>query len=528
MTLNKQLLLSIIIIILTNSLVSFVILFHSAQRSTEERLYLKNIDDANSLALVLTQAEKSPASVRLMLSAKFDAGHYSEIRLDGFDGDVIEQIIYEGEVSSSPKWFQRIASLDVPYGVAQVSDGWEQFGTIYVRSQTAFAMDMLWEKFQHFVVSILVLSVVICGLSSLVLRLILKPLSAIVDQANSFSERRFIKIDKPWTTDFARVVVAMNSLAERFKANLLENTARLEDGRRKEQHDPVTDIPNINAFFTLLESQLRYRDKDGQNALIVHSIAKQQGDIQALAPNVYDTFFALFANAIRNYYLSEPTIYTDFRIARINETDICVLLTECLNLDAILLKFSEAEPVLQHPELRDAAIHCVCAGVYISPDESSYDLLGRLDDLLEHVQNSGIVSGYSVEPVPNSGYHCESEAQWQADFSEIIDKIDIVAVPIKTAQGGSFHHQLLCEFNDNGRQRNISRFTEPARRFGFVPRIDEANVSSALKWLSENTERHGAVLLYEESIATKQEREILVELLKKWPDAAQSIGIRTS
>ena len=514
MTLNKQLWIAVLAIIALNSMVSFLVLFFSTQQNTEEQLYLKNNDDANSLALVLTQAEKSPAEIRLMLSAKFDSGHYARIRLEDNKGGIIDEIYYEGEPSTAPNWFQELAALEVAPGISQVSDGWDLYGTLYVESQTAFAMDSLWSKFKSFVISILVLMAAIGIIGSLILRVILKPLGSIVDQANSFSERKFIKISRPWTADFARVVNAMNSLADRFKANIVENNRRLELARERDQHDPVTKLVNINAFFSILESQLRHRDKDGQNGLLMHSLMKHQGDVQSMAPDVFNHFIKTFAEKLAEFYRRHDELYTDFRIARINETDICVLLSECRAMEDIAQVFVEDNPISDLPEFSDASLHCVTAGVYLSPNEASYELLDRVDELLEEVQEQDIVFGFNLQPVPEQHYHCESLEQWEQDFAKASEHCHLQTVKVFSHNGSVMHYQALLNFDDNGEMRGFGRLTEAARRFGKVEEIDLLTLTTALNWLAENTDKRCSVLLYEESIISDKSLSQLKSALK--------------
>lgn len=514
MTLNKQLWIAVLAIIALNSVVSFLVLFFSTQQNTEEQLYLKNNDDANSLALVLTQAEKSPAEIRLMLSAKFDSGHYARIRLEDNEGGIIDEIYYEGEPSTAPAWFQELAALDVAPGISQVSDGWDLYGTLYVESQTAFAMDTLWSKFKSFIISILILMVVIGAIGSLLLRFILKPLGNIVNQANSFSERKFIKIARPWTADFARVVNAMNSLADRFKANLVENNRRLELARERDQHDPVTKLANINAFFSMLESQLRYRDKDGQNGLLMHSLMKHQGDVQSVAPDVFNHFIRIFAEKLEAFYRQHDELYTDFRIARINETDICVLLSECCALEDIAVVFTEDNPIADLPEFSDAELHCVTAGVYIDPAEASYELLDRVDELLEEVQEQDIVFGFNLQPVPDTNYQCETREQWNKDFAKASKHCRLNTVKVNSHNGSVLHHQTLLTFEEDGEQRGFGRLVEAARRFGTVDKVDSLAVEKALEWLTEHPDKRCSVLLYEESITGEKSLSQLESILK--------------
>ncbi|MEC7826493.1 MAG: LapD/MoxY N-terminal periplasmic domain-containing protein, partial [Pseudomonadota bacterium] len=199
MTLTRQLWIAIIAIVLLNGSVSFWLLFTTTHRTFEEQLYLKNIDDANVLALLLTQSEKSQTNMELLIAAKFNAGNYASIRLIDMDGNMISEFSYtEEELDTVPQWFAGIVHFAIPPGVSQVSEGWGQYGTLYVENQTTYALELFWLKFRRFILSLTLVTVLVGMIGSMLLRSILKPLGKIVQQANSFSQRRFVTLDRPW------------------------------------------------------------------------------------------------------------------------------------------------------------------------------------------------------------------------------------------------------------------------------------------------------------------------------------------
>ena len=112
MSLTKQLWLAILVTMLLFLVGSIIISTLSATRYLEQELRVKNMDNASSLALSMTQLEKDPVLIELMLAAQFDTGHYEHIRLTDPDGEVIVDRRqsgepYEGQV---PAWFGNLAS----------------------------------------------------------------------------------------------------------------------------------------------------------------------------------------------------------------------------------------------------------------------------------------------------------------------------------------------------------------------------------------------------------------------------------
>src|SRR5690606_42078875 len=80
MSLIKQLWIVVILLLLLVLAGNFVISTITAKTYLEEQLRLKNIDNANSLALSISQIpNKDPVTLELLITAQFDAGHYEYI-----------------------------------------------------------------------------------------------------------------------------------------------------------------------------------------------------------------------------------------------------------------------------------------------------------------------------------------------------------------------------------------------------------------------------------------------------------------
>ncbi|MAP22248.1 MAG: hypothetical protein CL589_04775 [Alteromonadaceae bacterium] len=525
MTLTRQLWIAIIAIVLLNGSVSFWLLFTTTHRTFEEQLYLKNIDDANALALLLTQSEKSQTNMELLIAAKFNAGNYASIRLIDMDGNMISEFSYtEEELDTVPQWFAGIVHFAIPAGVSQVSEGWGQYGTLYVENQTTYALELFWLKFRRFILSLTLVTVLVGMIGSMLLRSILKPLGKIVQQANSFSQRRFVTLDRPWTEDFARVVDAMNSLAERFKTIVLENNARLELGRFKSQHDPVTTLPNISAFFTLLESQLRYRDKDGQNTLIVHSVACEHYDIQSVLAGSFNEFFREFSARVIAFYEQHQTLYTDFRAARINETDIAIILTDSTPLEHLQQKIAEfASFSIAIVELKQTAT-LATAGVYIKGNEASHELMFRVDDMLEQAQQMTGQFTFCFEPLPDDKLQLKP-SDWPNFFAQIEHAFSLHTVPVLTTDETVRHFQTFFNVKVNNVVRGCSYFTRSARESSAIPSIDLKLVNLVVAHLESHPDQKLSLLLYQETIQDSDAINKIEAIIKKFPAASKRLAL---
>ena len=154
MSLIKQLWLGILAILLLALGGSFVISALSAKTYLETQLHLKNIDNATVLALSMTQMEKDPVTLELLIAAQFDSGHYQRIALIDPDNNLIIERRFNNTVDGGldsditpavPEWFTQLISLKASPGIAQVQDGWQQYGTLIVESHPGFAWQALWD-----------------------------------------------------------------------------------------------------------------------------------------------------------------------------------------------------------------------------------------------------------------------------------------------------------------------------------------------------------------------------------------------
>src|SRR5690606_32680020 len=119
----------------------------SSRNYLETQLRLKNADNAQSLALSLSQQKGDLALMDLAVSAQFDTGFYKRISLRDPRGQVVSN--HEADLkrvdSLAPGWFVSMLSIDSTPGVAQVSDGWRALGSVEVVSHSSFADDQLWQ-----------------------------------------------------------------------------------------------------------------------------------------------------------------------------------------------------------------------------------------------------------------------------------------------------------------------------------------------------------------------------------------------
>jgi EAL domain-containing protein (putative c-di-GMP-specific phosphodiesterase class I)/GGDEF domain-containing protein len=263
MSLLRQLRLTVILVTLASFTGSFAISLLSARSYLEQQLHSKNIDSANSLAHSISQLSKDTVTIGLQIGALFDSGQYEAISITSPDGRVITERIRDRKGSTVPEWFMGLFPISAEAGIAQISDGWMHFGVIKVAANPQFAYQALWDQMETLLIWFLAAGI-FCGLIGiLILQRIKKPLSAMVEQAEAITERRFLTISNSRIPELRIIAHATNDMIRRLHNRAIEEASRMAELRKLINYDPVTGLANrahfMNRFLEILD------DKEGED-----------------------------------------------------------------------------------------------------------------------------------------------------------------------------------------------------------------------------------------------------------------------
>ena len=241
----------------------------SARDTLQTQLQLKNNDNAQSLALALSQQRGEPALLDLVLAAQFDTGFYRSIRLIRSDGAPGFSRESPARPVHAPDWFVALAPIESEPGVAQVSDGWHALGSIEVVSQSAYAHDELWKGSLQAALALALVGVVAGLLASLGVARIRRPLDDTVRQAASLQRGEYLTVAEPSVPELRRLTRAMNSMVERLRVVFEGQAAQVESMRRQASCDPLTGLSNRIHFMAKLNASLHREDGAASGGLVL-------------------------------------------------------------------------------------------------------------------------------------------------------------------------------------------------------------------------------------------------------------------
>ncbi|MGV8992380.1 MAG: bifunctional diguanylate cyclase/phosphodiesterase [Thiobacillus sp.] len=485
MTLTKQLWLAVVSIMIIAFGISFLASAWSAKSYLEDQLRLKNVDNANSLALSMSQMDKDPVLIELLVSAQFDIGHYKQIKLVSPSGKVMIERVGEAVNDKVPAWFVNLIPLVTEPGVALVQDGWRQYGTLTVISDNRFAYLALWQGNLRLLLWFLV-GALLCGVvGTFILRAISRPLGEVVKQAEAIGARRFITIEEPRTREFRNVVRAMNAMSGQVRGMLDEESARLERLRRDAQHDALTGLLNREHFLNKIQYALEGENAAPTGALFIVRLPDLVKLNKELGRETADTFLKQLANALQESFPDESNL-----IGRLNGSDFAVLAPDVDSADELARQiFARIMLAINDPSALTEHIVLLGAAVYRHGDSVS-QMLSRADMALGRAE----IEGGSVVEMDNAIAEWKPQtslvAAWQVliETALNLNRVQFATYPVLNGQGELIHYEAPARMQviQSSLWMSAQEFMPWASRLGLTQRIDEAVFEHALSWLGSN------------------------------------------
>ena len=492
MSLNKKLWLAIVYILILASGGSFTLSTLLSKHYLEEQLQVKNIDNATALALSMSQLQKDPTTIDLLISAQYDSGHYQYIGLFDPVGKVMIERVNTRSYTKAPAWFTKLFAIDTRPGTAEVQDGWSQYGTLKLESELNSAYNTLWESTLFVALWSLAIGLVSCYAGSHILQRILRPLKDIVDQATAIGEHRFITIEEPKTTEFKAVVSAMNSLSNRIKNTLSEESVRLEKLRYQANHDHITGLMNHNYFFQHINANISNAEYFNQGVLIVSRFTNLHLIDQRLGYAETNAFLKIIGDILDNACKNEPSLSA----GRLNGSDFAVFSNTALDpytLGNQIKNHLEQLHIINHDELH---ANFITVATQVKKSDSAMQLLTRIDSNLDEISaNNGenMLHVINQEQLPSDLE--VNRHEWETLLNAALNakRIKLQHYPLLNAKGGLIHNEspVRLQLQKNGKWLNAGEFIVWATQFNLISRVDELVIETAIGLLKNGADPIG-------------------------------------
>lgn len=488
MSIIKQLWLAIVIMMLLAFGGSFIVSTLSSKHYLEQQLQMKNIDNVASLALSLSQMQKEPVDMDLMLAAQFDTGHYQYIGLIAPTGEVMDEHKLPPQQGLAPAWFIRLFPMQVEPGIAQVQDGWTQYGTLRLESQSRFAYSQLWNGAKLALLWSLALGLITGFLGSLALRTIFRPLKDVVQQAEAIGERRFITIAEPKTTEFKQLVVAMNRLSGRIKTTLQEESVRLEHLRRHANYDAVSGLMNRSYFFSRVDAHIASDDHFVKGVLVITNMSNLALIDQKLGHKETNAVIRRMGDALNALCARDSSLLA----GRITGTDYAVFST--LPADGYALS-SEIKGILSRAAELAAMLPSLCLPTVACPVTREIERIEEIVKLISIVMVGispdkadmlHVMQQENVAELQN-----KDETEWRALLTSALaeKRLKLALFPVIDQKHALIHYEgpVRLQLKADAGWLSAGEFISWAMRLDLMTRIDYSVAEFAVKALSEGS-----------------------------------------
>jgi EAL domain-containing protein (putative c-di-GMP-specific phosphodiesterase class I)/GGDEF domain-containing protein len=485
MSLINQIRIAFFLVILATASGSLIFSTIDSKNYLEQELQNKNSDNANVLALSMSQMEKDPVTIDLFISAQFDAGHYRYIGLFDPNGQSITERVNPNSKTVAPKWFTQLIQIKVTPGYANIQSGWKQFGTINVESDVSFTYDKLWNAVQNMMFWTLSIGIITYIVSGYLLGKILSPLSDVIAQAKAIGERRFVSIKEPKTIEFKLLVKEMNLLSNRIKHTLSMESERLDILRLKNNYDEVTGLMNHDYFVNSLDSELHHESFNVGALIIVriYNLAEIDHQIGYAQTNL---LLKSISEAIDSQINDKETIIA----GRINGRDIAIFSSR--PIDEFLLANQLQDVLIQNCVISTESItpQFLIAITKVRKIDGSQHLFKALDFILElsslntH-QKIRIINANSVVSTKN---HYLSE--WKSLLNNALTnkRIKLEHFPVLAPNGDLIHYEspVRLQLEEHGKWLAAGEFIDWAIQLDLIRALDTLVLETATKTLSQH------------------------------------------
>lgn len=437
-----------------------------------------NAVDSLGLSLQPALASKDIALMDTLVNAVFDHGYYKSLVLEDMRGNVLIKRVNPDPVKDVPEWFIRLLPLDAPSVGATLTSGWMQYGKLTLKAHPGQAYVNLWTSFKQLLM--LAMWTFLAAIIAVVLlvRGILKPLSAIEAQAIAITQREFpINNLRPWTREFRNVVDAMNRMTEKVRDMLDALTERAEDLQRQSRVDKLTGLANREGFMPALAALL---DQHGTSSSGLFMLIKFD-DFKAFNDRVgYKVADQLLKNVAA--ILTEQTGKHPGGLAgRIGGVDFALTLSglDETEGEALCADIAGQLAALQSRD-RDACPMAVGGTMFGSNDKPG-DILSRADTSLSIAREGG-------------GVHLQSEEarslgniDWQRTIENVLTnrRISLLSQQLETTDGKPLYREVLARMlDDEGEPISPASFMPMAERLGRITEVDRLVMQKATDWLA--------------------------------------------
>ncbi len=495
MTLYRQLIIAVAALFLllygTNAAVG---LYH-ARVLVEQQMEVHAQDTATSVAFAMTQAAKDndAATLETMFNVVSDSGYFRRITYRGLDGGTHIDRSFPISVESVPDWFIRLFPLPSPEGRAEVASGWMRLGELVVTSHPGQAYQKLWYVARDQLVWFALVTISVCLLAAFSLRILLRPLSRLEQQANAICDKQFVVQEEiPRTRELQRVVEAMNRMASRLKKIYEGQLTLISHWQERASRDSVTGLVNRLGFDMTMKAFMQTGAEPVSGALMIFAIdnferineraGRGEGNavLQHVGEKLTDAISGYPESIIARRQGPEFTVF----VPNVIEEDARLLAEKAfVAVSAVEWRDQEEDPLVMHMGFN-----------YESPVTGPGDILVGADMALKQARSTGKSWCSLTDAIGQADMPLLSASsnEWRTLLEQVLANRDITLLyqPIFSSRRKRIGSEVFSRLKSGDHLIAASVFIPLAERFGLAPEFDKLILETLAKQIERFPARH--------------------------------------
>ncbi len=509
----------------------------SVKEHLNRQLNINAEDAARSLAISMNTAlrENDQASLETLLNAMFDGGDYQSIRVFSVNGRLLIEKKAESHLSDVPGWFKGLIDFTSVTAESEVTDGWQQYGRIFVEPNSEKSYGKLWSITRKMVVWVIILMAAALVMIVFFMKALLKPLADMEHQANAISNRDFQTIPLPKARELRRVVMVMNGMAEKLSKLFADQAEMTEQLREMSFRDSLTGLSNRRDFVAHFKAYLDPRQGSQSGALILIGIRAFEKFNQEHGTAKADELLVQLASQLKLFRRDHSQIIT----ARLKGAEFGIFIPDISREHAFqalqkLFKDVSMLPAVQSQKDMTDKLHMGLA--YYSESSgipSTGDLISLADQALRRAQGRGkntVIMLSTSEAIEKEGVM--GDQAWRGYLEKVLERraVKLLYQPVKHfGLSSASDYEVLARTDYKDSLVTASLFWPMVERYQWTEQFDQLIITKAMSLMaSQPQDLRLTINVSPKSLLSKKFTDWLLKIAQENPAVSKRVVLEVS
>ncbi len=461
---------------------------NTANEFIQDQLEVDARHTANSLGLSITPAasKNDIVTIETMINSMFDGGYYESIILKDAQGKILLSKVQQMAIADTPSWFVDVFKLKAPEAKSQIMAGWNIYGTLYVKNNLGIAYRQLWSTFKDILFVFVFFTLLAFVILFISLRVILKPLKFVQEQARAIAGNNFIFQENiPSTTELKQVVGAMNGMVHKVKEIFLKEAGTVKKYHEILYKDVESELYNKRYLVLKLQEYLA-SEEESFGSLVFASFASSKDIKLSIGYKKAEEL----KKEISAYFNDLHKEYKNLVIAKMSDEDFGFIFPNCncLKIYDVCEKMAKdlSETIVNFGLDEDKFYFNF--GIVSYGDKSKvYNIFSRADFALTTSKAKG---KFQIDINSSTDENVLGKEAWKSEILNAMDDRRFIFAMQKVVDGADelYHNEIFLRLEDKeGNIKNAAYFMPMVNELKLNYEIDKYVLDRIIDSLEQET-----------------------------------------